>query len=289
MVKYTIPALEINASGKECRRCAIQQPGRKNSMLQTYGIALLAVLASMAVVFLIALAKRRNDIADVVWGPGFLVVALTVMVTTGNFSERMLLLTGIIAIWAGRLAWHIGLRHVGMPEDSRYARWRKEWGDQVAVRSFFQVFMLQGLLLSFVALPVIAVGSSPASPLGLLDMMGALIWLGGFLIEAIADWQLAQFKRVPANKGRVIMSGLWSWSRHPNYFGEVVLWWGIWIIALSSANGLFALLGPVTITVLLLKVSGIPLLEEKYRTNPEYQDYARRTSIFLPLPPRKEG
>jgi len=257
-------------------------------VLLTYLITLMVAVGFMTLVFIVALAKRRNDIADVVWGPGFVFVAVTALAVTGSVSERALLVSLLVAAWGIRLAWHIGARHIGKPEDSRYARWRREWGKRIVLRSFLQVFLLQGVLITIVSLPVTAVAVGPASPLGMFDALGAAIWTIGFFFEAVADWQLASFKRDGGSRGRFIMTGLWRWSRHPNYFGEVVLWWGIYCFALSTPNAWVALLGPLTITLLILKVSGVPMLEEKYRDNPDYQAYAARTSVFFPMPPRKE-
>jgi steroid 5-alpha reductase family enzyme len=180
------------------------------------------------------------------------------------------------------------MRNRGKSEDPRYRKWRQEWGKHSVIRAFLQVFLLQGLLIIIISLPVtfIILGQKP---FGIFDIIGFCIWLVGFSFEAVGDYQLMQYKRDPANKGTIMTKGLWTYTRHPNYFGEVILWWGIYIIALSVPQGWLTILGPLTITFLILKVSGIPLLEEKYKENQEFQVYKRRTSAFFPLPPRKEA
>lgn len=245
-----------------------------------------AVALYMTAWYLAARALSRFDVADIAWGPGFIVAAGTAAAVSEHLHARAYLVMALVAVWGIRLSLHVSLRNRGKPEDARYRAWRREWGNYANIRAFFQVFLLQGFLLLVVALPVILVITSGTEPLSLLDAAGVLVWITGFLFEAVADWQLLRFKRDPANRGKIIMSGLWRYSRHPNYFGEVTLWWGIYLLALSSGNGLAALIGPITITFLILKVSGIPMLERKYEGNRDYEDYRRRTSAFFPLPPK---
>ena len=146
--------------------------------------------------------------------------------------------------------------------------------------------MLQGILLLMVAIPVIFVNQAPAAPLGWFDLVGLTVWLTGFCFESVGDWQLLKFIRNPANTGKMMTSGLWRYTRHPNYFGEVTLWWGIWLMVLALPGGLISVVGPLTITFLILKVSGIPMLEKPYEDCPDFQEHKRRTSAFFPLPPR---
>ena len=249
---------------------------------------LFVIIIYMTIWFFIALAKKRNDVADVAWGPGFILTAFISLLMAGSFSDRALITTAMVFLWGIRLAVHIGNRHVGKPEDARYAQWRKEWGKTFLLRTFLQVFMLQGVLLFLVAAPIIVINTAPPSQISVLDILGICIWILGFTFETVSDWQLAQFFKIPSKKGGVMTTGLWRYSRHPNYFGEVTLWWGIYIIALSVPNGWMSIIGPLTITFLILKVSGIPMLEEGFRDNPDFQQYKERTSIFIPLPPRKE-
>jgi steroid 5-alpha reductase family enzyme len=245
-----------------------------------------AILVYMVIWFLVSLALRRNDVADVAWGGGFIVAALTTLVSGDGMTPRALLVTALVIAWGLRLSLHIGLRNRGKGEDPRYRKWREEWGRYATVRSFFQIFILQGVLLLVISLPVIRVITAPGTSLTLMDFLGSVVWLTGFLFETISDWQLLQYKKDPAHKGKVITTGLWRYTRHPNYFGEVTLWWGIYIIALNVPGGWMTVIGPLTITFLILKVSGIPMLEKKYEGNPEFAEYKRRTSAFFPMPPK---
>lgn len=256
--------------------------------MDTFIISAVAVLAYMACWFVASLILNRNDIADVAWGPGFIVAAAVSLVAGGVYSPRALLLCALVLLWGARLALHIHARNRGRGEDPRYKKWRDEWGRWFLPRSFLQVFMLQGALLVMVAVPVIFVNAAPASPLGALDALGALVWLTGLIFEAVGDLQLLRFLRDPASKGRLMTEGLWRYTRHPNYFGEVTLWWGVWLIALSVPGGWATVVGPLTITTLILKVSGIPMLERRYYGRPDFEAYRRRTSAFFPLPPRED-
>lgn len=236
--------------------------------------------------FVLSILKKRNDIADIAWGLGFVLLAWVSFAVSESMSSRGILVGVLVTVWGTRLAWHIYQRNRGKTEDYRYAAWRKEWGSSFFVRSFFQVYMLQGVLLYLVVMPVLFINHSRGGSLGLLDLVGCAVWIMGFLFESIGDAQLARFIKDPANKGKLIQSGLWQYTRHPNYFGEVTQWWGIWLIALNVPGGWVSIIGPLTITFLILKVSGIPMLEKKMSEKPEFADYSKRTSMFIPLPPR---
>lgn len=249
--------------------------------------AALAVFIYFFIFFLIAQAIKNNSIVDIGWGMGFIVVALITLFSSGNFTARSIIVTVLIIIWGGRLTYHLFRRNWGKPEDFRYAKWRRDWGKWLIPRSFFQIFMLQGVMMLIIAFPIILINASNRPGLNLLDFLGLFIWVVGFFFEAVGDRQLAIFKSDPANKGRIIQSGLWKYTRHPNYFGEVTLWWGIFFLALSVPLGWTGVISPLTITWLMLYVSGVPMLEKKYQDNPEFQDYARRTSKFIPRLPQK--
>lgn len=249
----------------------------------------LVVLVYMSGWFLLALWRRRNDLADIAWGGVFIVAALAAAWWQPAVAPRGRLAVILVILWGLRLAIHIGLRNLGKGEDERYRKWREEWGRHWLLRSFLQVFLLQGFLGYVISLPVLWIVFSATSPWGILDAVGLTVWAVGLFFEAVGDFQLAQFKKDPANRGRIIQHGLWRYSRHPNYFGEVTLWWGIYLLALSAGAAWWTIIGPLTITFLILKVSGIPLLEKKYVNNAAFQEYARRTSAFFPLPPRKDG
>jgi len=245
-----------------------------------------AVLLYMSGWFIAAQIRGRNDIADVAWGLGFILATAVSLLAGGIYPLRGLLVSGLVLVWGVRLALHIHNRNRGRGEDPRYRKWREEWGKWFVLRSFLQVFMLQGILLLLVSMPVIFVNQAPPAPLGWLDLLGLAVWLTGFCFESVGDWQLRTFIRNPANKGKLMTSGLWRYTRHPNYFGEVTLWWGIWLMVLALPGGLLTIIGPLTITFLILKVSGIPMLEKPYAERADFQEYQRRTSAFFPLPPR---
>lgn len=243
----------------------------------------LLLLCFMTAVFLLALKLQDNSIVDIAYGLGFVLVGWSAYLLYGSGQPRQLLLLLLVSIWGLRLATHIGLRKRSeQGEDSRYRQWRESWGETFVWRSFLQIFMLQGTVIYLVALPMTLVIAQPGDELGWLDLCGLLIWLFGFTFEAVGDFQLLRFKKNPENQGKIIQSGLWRLTRHPNYFGEATLWWGIFLISLGSSLGWFAIISPLLIDFLLLKVSGIPMLEEKYAGNPEFAAYKQRTNAFFP-------
>lgn len=235
--------------------------------------------------FILSLIFKRNDVADIAWGLGFINVAWASLFISG-FSERGLIVAILVAIWGTRLAWHIYLRNKGKPEDYRYQAWRKEWKN-FYLRSFLQVYMLQGLFMYLIALPIIFINQNSSPGINLLDIVGIVIWILGFYFESKGDSQLKEFVSNPANKGKIMDQGLWKYSRHPNYFGEVTQWWGIFFMSLSLPLGVLTIIGPLTITSLILFVSGIPLLEKKREGRPDWEEYKKKTSVFIPLPPKK--
>lgn len=252
-------------------------------------VCALVVLVYMTLLFGAALVRRDNSIADIAWGPGFVIVALTALAATQNITARPLLATVLITVWGLRLGIHIFLRNKGRGEDFRYAAWRKTWGRWFIPRSYLQVFLLQGLFLLAVSSSVIVIFFASESALGALDIAGLSVWLLGFFFEIVGDRQLARFRKDPGHRGRIITSGLWRWTRHPNYFGEATMWWGLFLIALPVPGGALAVVSPVAITVLLRWVSGVPMLEKKYAGNAEFASYARRTNAFIPWIPKKAG
>jgi steroid 5-alpha reductase family enzyme len=242
----------------------------------------------MTAVFCIALIKKDNSIVDIAWGLGFIGVALLTLFLRQDFTARQLIISVLVFIWGVRLASHIALRKSGKGEDFRYAKWRRDWGQWFVLRSYFQIFMLQGVFLFIIALSIMLVNFSPREDLTGVDFIGIAVWSIGFFFEAVGDYQLKQFKKNPDIKGKIITTGLWKYTRHPNYFGEVVLWWGIFLIALSVERGWMAILSPLTISFLLLRVSGVTMLEKKYQGNPEFEAYAQRTNAFFPWFPKGE-
>lgn len=261
-------------------------------VIQIFMVALLTIFVYMSLIFIFSLIKKNASIVDIAWGTGFLVVLLVSLITETDFPKeitgRKLLVLFLIAVWGLRLSWHIYKRNKGKPEDFRYAAWREKWGKWFTLRSYFQIFMLQGFFLFLIILPaLLIVGQKDIKSWTILDFLGTMVWLVGFIFEARADHELKKFKSDPANKGKIIKTGLWRYSRHPNYFGEAVMWWGIFIIGLNVKSGWAGIISPLTITLLLTRVSGVPLLEKKYAGNPEYEAYKAVTSAFFPLPPRK--
>lgn len=236
--------------------------------------------------FLIALVLRRNDVADIAWGLEFIAIALFMLFTQEQFTGS-LVVTALVLIWGLRLAYHITTRFIKKKEeDPRYAAWRRDWGKWVNIRAFGQVFLLQGILGVIVALPVIVNGMTPRA-LDLYLITGTVVWIIGFIFESVGDAQLRNFLANTSRTATVMQTGLWKYTRHPNYFGEATMWWGIAIIALSSEYGWIGLLGAATITFLLRFVSGVPMAERSFADNPEFQEYAKKTNAFFPLPPRK--
>lgn len=257
--------------------------------MNIFVLSIILLLVYMTTIFLFALFLRDNSIVDVAYGVAFVLVGWAGLLTLGSDHTRQWLLVILVTLWGVRLAIHIFLRKQGEGEDFRYRQWRESWGKSFVWRSFLQVFMLQGAVIFLVALPVLLVINAPGGQLNSLDRIGVLVWLIGFGFEAVGDWQLLQFKNNPENKGNIIQHGLWRYTRHPNYFGEALLWWGICLIALNAKFGLWAVLSPILIGFLLLKVSGIPMLEVKYENDPEFIAYKDRTNAFFPWFPKTEG
>lgn len=255
-----------------------------SALLPTVAIT---AFAYMTAVFVLAQLADNNGVVDIAWGPGFIAVTAALFASRPAPYPAKVLLAALVLVWGLRLAAHILVRNHGKPEDFRYAAMRRKWGRAVRVKAFFFVFMLQAGLLTVISLPITVVFGAPDRPLGFLDAVGAAAFAAGFLFEVVGDGQLAAHRRDPGNKGRLMTRGLWATTRHPNYFGEALLWWGIGLVALSSADGWIALLGPLTMTVLLVFVSGVPLLEKKYAGRPDWEAYKARTPMFVPRFPKK--
>lgn len=248
----------------------------------------LILLAYMVFWYVVSLLLRRNDVADIAWGLGFILMAWCAYVLSGTYHVVGLLLNLFVTIWGFRLALHIFMRLMKKGEDARYAAWRKEW-KFVKIRSFFQVFFLQGVLLFVIVSPILLLHTSTylRFDMVIVSVLGICMAGIGFACEVCADIQLRLFLQSPQNKGKIMMSGLWKYSRHPNYFGEATIWWGIALYVFGQTGIWLAFVSPLVLTYLLLFVSGVPLLENKYKDNKEFAEYAKRTSVFFPLPPKK--
>jgi len=238
--------------------------------------------------FIIAQIKKDNSVADIFWGFGFVLIAWFTLFKSGQFFPRQILATALVTIWGARLSGYIIFRNWGKKEDPRYTQLAEKWGaSYFYLHSFFKVFMLQGLLLLIIVSSIIVINSSDSGALGPLAVFATMLWLVGFFFESIGDWQLYQFIKKSEPHGKLMQSGLWSYTRHPNYFGEVLMWWAIWLITIPLPYWLIAIMSPLTITGLLLFVSGVPMAEKQLEKNPDFANYKDRTSIFFPWPPKK--
>lgn len=236
--------------------------------------------------FAIAVYIKRNDVADIAWGIGYIILCMYLFVYYPLSPVNILLYT-LVTAWGMRLSLHIYFRNKNKSEDFRYKAWREEWGTSFYGRSYLQVFLLQGLFLLIIISPVIHAAVAMPYAWNTFTWIGLLCWMIGFCFQAVGDRQLAVFIRNKKTYGAIMQSGLWKYSRHPNYFGEIMMWWGIFIITIPYPNSLYFIAGPLTITLLLVFVSGVPMLEKKYKGNPAFEDYKKRTSVLIPLPPKK--
>jgi steroid 5-alpha reductase family enzyme len=239
----------------------------------------------MLTVWLISLPLRSVSIVDIAWGLGFVLVAWTSFLA-GPLSESNLLLPLLTTVWGLRLSGYLAWRNIGKPEDYRYREMRNHRPRSFPIRSLLTVFALQGVLMWIIALPLQTVHLSGTSSVVLM-VIGVLLWVTGFVFESVGDWQLARFKSDPTNSSRVMDRGLWRYTRHPNYFGDFLVWWGLYLIA-AAGGAWWTVLSPILVSFLLIRVSGVVLLERSLKTNrPGYEDYVARTSSFFPWPPRQ--
>ena len=246
------------------------------------------ILALMLLLWLYSLAIKNSSIVDIFWGTGFVLTYwAAAWINPADVSAREILLGALVTLWGLRLSIYIYSRNHGQPEDFRYAAWRAEAGSAWWWRSFFKVFLLQGVILWIVATPLIAVQTAGASPLKCTDFTGTALWLVGFIFEAGGDWQLSRFKSDPANKAKLLTTGLWSLTRHPNYFGDAAQWWGFYLIAFAG-GAWWTVFSPLLMTFLLMKVSGVAMLERTLtKSKPGFEVYTARTREFFPWFPKK--
>ena len=252
-------------------------------------LTLAAGAGVMVFAWLVSLAMRDASVADIAWGMVFIAIAWTALAVGDGYEERSLLIAVLVTIWGLRLSGYIAWRHDG--EDKRYVAMRERQGASFPIRSLFTVFLLQSAIAWVVSAPVQAAAADPSpAALGALAVIGAAVTLFGAAFEAIADMQLARFLAAKS-EGRpsgVMDKGLWRYSRHPNYFGNATLWFGIWLIALETGSAWWSVIGPIVMTFFLLRVSGVALTEKTIaRRRPGYAEYMERTSAFVPLPPRR--
>lgn len=261
-------------------------------MSSLFTLAALIIFVYMTLGFVLSLIKKRNDVVDPMWGAGFGLVAIGTY-GAGTQYEIPLLLVLLVIAWAVRLTTRL-IKRIShkQEEDYRYKKWRDEWSKKgrgyFLLRSFLQIFMLQGFLMFIISLAFVAVNGQSLLAFNTFYLVGGfVVWMVGFFFEVVGDWQLSRFLSNPDNQGKIMQSGLWKYSRHPNYFGEATLWWGIWLIALSAGVPLWTIISPLTITYLLLKVSGVPMLEAQWKGNEAYEEYKKKTSVFVPGFPNK--
>lgn len=251
-------------------------------------ISALVIFAVVTIVFFIALLRRDNSVMDIAYGLVFIMVAL-VLFFISDFSYTVLVTTLLVVMWGVRLSGRIYIKNRGKQEDRRYANWREEWNKKghtyFIIRSYLQIFLLQGLIIWLVSLPVVFANTTSSS-WGILTTLGLGLWVGGFLFESVADYQLDRFLKNPHNRGEIMTHGLFRYSRRPNYFGESLMWWGLALIVFSNPTQWVVFISPLTITYIVVFVTG-PLTEKLWDGNEAYQMYKKRTSYFIPLPPRK--
>jgi len=252
-----------------------------------YSIGLAIIIGLMILLWAISLYLKNSSIVDIFWGAGFIVMAwIYFLLTPDGYIIRKLLIAILVTIWGLRLSTHVFLRNHGKPEDFRYQKWRKESGKIWWWKSFFQVFLLQGALLWIISAPLLAAQYNvKPGHLIISDYLAILLWIVGFFFEAGGDIQLKRFLSDPANKGKIMSSGVWRYTRHPNYFGDATQWWGYFLIAVS-AGGWWTIFSPILMTYLLTRVSGVALLEKTMETKPGYKEYKQQTNAFIPWFPR---
>lgn len=253
-------------------------------LLSTFSVSLLAAIAFMTVMFAIGRCMHRYDIVDAAWGLVFIVVAAVSLLVSGSIQTASLAVLGLVAIWGIRLSSHIFQRICSTTvEDKRYVEMRKKWqsgNEDLAI--YLRIYLTQAILATIISLPVIVINVASVEVSGVLLSLGIMLWVAGFSIEAIADAQLRRFIQSDHPKGQLMTAGLWKHSRHPNYFGELVQWWAIGVIACTLPFGWIGLIGPILISYLIIFVSGIPLMEKAFAGRPGWTEYKRRTSVLIP-------
>jgi steroid 5-alpha reductase family enzyme len=259
------------------------------SFMEIYGVAALVILGIMTAIWIVSLILRDSSIVDISWGTGFVVSTWVYFaLTPDGFPARKWLISTLVTVWGLRLSLYILWRNWGKGEDFRYRKWREEAGEKWWWQSYFKVFVLQGVLMWIISIPLLAaqIGVTP-DRLTILDLAAIPIWAVGFFFEAVGDWQLARFKADPANKGKVLDTGVWRYTRHPNYFGDATQWWAYFLVA-AAGGGFWTIFSPILMTTFLLRVSGVTLLEKTLTTTkPQYKEYIETTSAFIPWFPKK--
>jgi len=258
-------------------------------MLPLFLQALLIIFILVTLLWGLSVIIKNVSIVDLFWGMGFVIANAFYFYNSGDFVTRKILLLVLVSLWGLRLSIYLSWRNIGKEEDFRYQEFRKNFGAQrYWWFSYFQVFLLQGGLIMFVSLPLLGTNlQSVSNDLNWLDYLGFVVFIIGFVFEAGGDFQLARFKKNPSNKGKVLNTGFWKYTRHPNYFGDSAVWWSFGIFSIA-AGSYWPVIGSVAMTLIIIKVSGVSLLEKSLNdTKPQYREYIRKTSSFLPWFPKK--
>lgn len=259
-----------------------------NEFLTIFATAGGVILLYLTLVWLVSVRLKNAGIVDIFWGMGFVLANAVYFALADGYAPRQLLVTILVTLWGLRLSVYIFRRNWGKPEDYRYQNFRAKAGPGYWWRSYYSVFLLQGFLLWIISVPLLAAQLSTRAGLGIWAYLGAVVWAIGLFFEAVGDWQLARFKANLANKGQLFDGGLWRYTRHPNYFGDAMCWWGYYLIAVG-AGGFWTIFSPALMTTLLMRVSGVTLLEQSLReTKPGYREYVARTNAFFPWFPRRQ-
>jgi len=257
----------------------------QSQLLNTLILSLIVAISFSIVSFIVSLALRRSDIADTFWGLGFITILVATFIANRNYQLNNIILNSLIMLWGIRLSLHIFSRNLNKVEDARYVEMKKNWGKNFYLLSYLKIFLLQSMLMLIISVPII-ISNSVNSYINFTSFLGIVIWIIGFLFESLGDKQLKDFLNNKENKGKIMTTGLWKYTRHPNYFGEVTMWWGIFIISINSGYWWLGFLGPLTISFLILKVSGIPMAEKHFEGKNEWEEYKNKTSAFLPMIPK---
>jgi len=259
--------------------------------VNAYLIAALAIFVYFTLFFIVAQLIHNNSIVDIGWGSGFVVSAWSTVLIKGVNSPIVWIVLGLLSFWGLRLSYYILIRNHGKEEDFRYQNMRKRWGTSFpTMKAFLNVFLMQGVLMYIVSLPIIALIDAPKDKINFLTITAMIFWLIGAFFEVVGDAQLKRFKADTAHRGKLMTEGLWRFTRHPNYFGEALMWWSLTGLIISvNPNLIWVLISPLLMNLLLLYVSGVPLLEKKYADRADFQAYAKRTNKFVPWFERKQS
>jgi len=244
--------------------------------------AVLIIFIYFLLFFIVGTLLKNNSIVDVGWGFGFVLTVWILFFISKDYSVTSIIINALVSLWGLRLFYYILKRNLFQEEDFRYKQWRKDWGKYVIPRAFFQVYMFQGLFMLVVGYAAFYANDTLLN-FNWFMLIGVAVWMIGYFFEVVGDSQLKKHIKNPENKGKLMMTGLWKHTRHPNYFGEAVMWWGIFLVVIVGGGAWYLFVSPLTITLLLRFVSGVPLLERKMSKNPGWDEYAKKTSAFIPF------